>query len=199
MTTETRPRGRPRDETIDEEIRRAVFDLVEEVGLAGLTIDGIAERAGVSKATIYRRWESKDQLCAHAIAGLANSVKMPESNDIREVLLATLRRMDAFLTSTTAGTVFPWLIGEVAAGSEMGHHYAEAVILPGRRAMAARISAAIEDGQLRSDLDIDVAVDMIMGPAMVRRLLGLHRQEERGWDERVVDTLLSGWMGDARS
>ncbi|MGH3668555.1 MAG: TetR/AcrR family transcriptional regulator, partial [Acidimicrobiia bacterium] len=78
MTTEPRPPGRPRDETIDDDIVRSLFALIDELGLAGVTIDAIAERAGVSKASFYRRWSSKEDLMVDAVAGLVGGIEIPD-------------------------------------------------------------------------------------------------------------------------
>jgi len=185
--------GRPRDETIDIEIVRALFGCVEEVGLGSLTIDAIAERAGVSKATIYRRWESKEDLIVDAIAGQVGAVDIPDSDDVREVILHGLRRIETFMSKTPAGNVFPWVVGEVAAGTEIGQRYAEAVILPGRRALATHLARAKERGELRQDLDLELAVDMITGPLIVRKLMGDYHPADDGWTVRLVDGLLEGW------
>lgn len=190
---ETKRPGRPRDETIDAEIVDALFGLVEEFGLGAVTIDAIAERAGVSKATIYRRWHSKEELIVDSIAGLADQVVFPDSDDIREVLVSGLSRVHSFMSDTTAGVVFPWLMGEVVRGSEIGRRYAEAVILPNRRVIAERIRRAIDQGQLRSDLDVEVALDMVGGPVIIQKFLGAFRPADPEWVEKLVDNLLEGW------
>lgn len=189
----TRKPGRPRDETIDTEIVRALFDCVDEAGLGSLTIDSIAERAGVSKATIYRRWGSKEELIVDSIASVVADVDLPDSDDIREVMLAGLRRIEAFMTKTPAGNVLPWVVGEVAAGTDIGRRYAEAVILPGRRALAAHLALAQERGELRPDLDLELAVDMVTGPLVIRKLMREYHESGDNWAERLVDALLEGW------
>ncbi len=194
MSSPTRRPGRPRDATIDEAIVAAVFDLIEEVGLAPVTIDAIAERAGVSKATIYRRWATKDDLVVDAVAGLiGRSLELPASGDIRAVLVAVLRQMESFMSMSVAGSIFPWLVGEVAAGTEIGRHYAAAVIIPRRADLGTLIRQAIERGELRADLDVETALDLIIGPVIVRKLMGRWRQPEEDWVPKLVDGLLAGW------
>lgn len=185
--------GRPRDETIDVEIVRALFELIEEVGLAAVTIEAIAERAGVSKATIYRRWDSKEELVVDAVVSLAAAADLPETGNIRERMVTGLSRVHAFMTKSTAGVVFPWLIGEVVRGSEIGRRYAEAVIIPRRQAVGKLIGEAIERGELRSDLDSELATDMLMGPLILRKLTGALHGAKSNWVEQLVDTLLEGW------
>jgi AcrR family transcriptional regulator len=193
MAPDLRPPGRPRDESIDDDIVRSLFELVDEVGLKGVTIEAIAERAGVSKATIYRRWSSKEELIVDAVAGLVGGVVSPEGDTIREVLLHTITRLKTYMSQSTAGSVLPWMIGEVALGSDIGHRYVEAVIKPGREAMAGHILKAVEDGELRQDLDVEVAVDMLLGPMIVTKLLGTYRPPREDWTERFIDSLLDGW------
>lgn len=193
MISATRPPGRPRDETIDEDIVRCLFELVDEFGLKGVTIDAIAERAGVSKSTIYRRWSSKEDLMVDAVAGLVGGIEIPEGDGIREVLLHALGRLKSYMSKTTAGVVLPWMIGEVAHGSDIGRRYAEAVIIPGRQALAGHIAAAVDAGELRSDLDVEMAVDMLLGPLIVNKLLGSYRTPRDTWAEEFIDALLDGW------
>lgn len=193
MTAEPRRPGRPRDETIDEEIVDCLFQLVEEVGLEGVTIDAIADRAGVSKPTIYRRWASKEDLMVDAVAGLVGDIEIPDGEDIREVLLHAIGRLESYMSKTTAGVILPWMIAEVARDSAIGRRYTEAVIIPGRKALAGHIEAAIAKGELRQDLDVDMAVDMLLGPMIVNKLLAGYRTPPDEWAEQFIDALLEGW------
>lgn len=193
MTAEPRRPGRPRDETIDEEIVDCLFQLVEEVGLEGVTIDAIADRAGVSKPTIYRRWASKEDLMVDAVAGLVGDIEIPDGEDIREVLLHAIGRLESYMSKTTAGVILPWMIAEVARDSAIGRRYTEAVIIPGRTALAGHIEAAIAKGELRQDLDVDMAVDMLLGPMIVNKLLAGYRTPPDEWAEQFIDALLEGW------
>lgn len=189
MSAESTPRGRPRDETVDTRIFEAVFHLIEDVGVRSVTIDAIAGGAGVSKATIYRRWASKEDVIVDAIASLVTPVLLPETGDIREVLIAAMKRLQALLSSTAAGAVFPWLIGEIASGSEVGRRYAEAAVRPPRRLIATLIAQAIESGRLRQDLDVQLALDMVTGPVLLRRLLG----DGEPVGEEFIDLILDAW------
>ena len=193
MVPDPRRPGRPRDDTIDEGIVAALFELVEEVGLDGVTIDAIAERAGVGKATIYRRWASKEELIVDAVAGLVGGLEFPEGDDIREVLHHAFGRLRSYMSKTTAGVILPWMMAEVARASDIGRRYAETVIIPGRQALANHISNAIATGELRKDLDLDLAVDMLLGPLIVSKLLGPYRTPREGWADEFIDALLEGW------
>jgi AcrR family transcriptional regulator len=189
----TRRPGRPRDESVDTAVITATLDLVEEEGLAAVSMEAIAERAGVSKASIYRRWDGKGELLVDCVAGLVGAVQAPETAAIREVLIRILVQMRSFFTKAKAGQLFPWLVGEMAAGSDLGQRYAETVIIPRRAMVAGLIRDAVERGELRSDLDVDIAVDMLTGPAVMQKLLGAYSPPGDGWEERFVDHLLLGW------
>lgn len=170
----------------------AALEVLQDEGFAGLTIDSIADRAGVSKATIYRRWESKETLLVDAVARVVEAVVIEDTGDIRHDLTAAVRGMCSFVTDTRAGEVFPWLVGEIANGSEIGTRYAGAVIVPRRRMLGELLTAAIERGDLREDLDVATAVDMVMGPVIMRRIAGLLEGSGESWAETIVDSLLSG-------
>jgi AcrR family transcriptional regulator len=193
MTSTDRKPGRPRDASVDAAIIQSALEMLDEVGLKAVSMDGVAARAGVSKATIYRRWDSREDLLIDAVAGLVASVEVPETDDIRADLVTLLVRWRTFMSEMKGGSIFPWLIGEVAAGTEVGRHYAEAVILPRRAMIAQVIGRAIKNGWLRTDLDVQLAVDMISGPAILRKMMAPVRGIDESWEEKLVDALLDGW------
>jgi AcrR family transcriptional regulator len=185
--------GRPRDASVDAAITRAVLEVLDEVGLNAMSMDAVAARAGVGKATIYRRWNSKEDLVVDVMASLVAAVEVPETDDIRTDLITLLVRLRIFMSDVKAGSIFPWLVGEVAAGTEVGRHYANAVIIPRRAMIAQVIGHAIEIGSLRRDLDVQLAVDMITGPAILRKMIAPVQGVDERWEERLVDALLEGW------
>ena len=193
MTPVDRKLGRPRDASVDAAIVQAVLEVLDDVGLKAMSMDAVAARAGVGKATIYRRWNSKEDLVVDVMASLVAAVEVPETDDIRTDLITLLVRLRVFMSDVKAGSIFPWLVGEVAAGTEVGRNYAKAVILPRRAMIGQVIGHAIEIGSLRRDLDVQLAVDMITGAAILRKLIEPLRGVEDGWEEKLVDALLEGW------
>lgn len=190
----SKPAGRPRDASVDGKVIEAALDAITEDGLAGLSIDGIATRAGVSKATMYRRWASKDELVVDAIASLAEAVGVGATGDTRTDLVKLVNDFRGFLSDSRAGEVFPWLVGEIASRSALGLRYAATVMAPKRAAVAEIIRGGVERGDLRADLVIDTAIDMTIGPVLARRLMGSLEESSDSWAEDIVDTLLSGWV-----
>ncbi|MEX2252449.1 MAG: TetR/AcrR family transcriptional regulator [Acidimicrobiia bacterium] len=194
LATVDRKPGRPRDASVDTAIMQAVLEVLDEVGLGAMSMDAVAARAGVGKATIYRRWSSKEEMVIDAIAGVVAAVEVSQTDDIRTDLITMLLRLRVFMSDVKGGSIFPWLVGEVASGSEVGRHYANAVILPRRDMIGRVISHGIEIGTLRPDLDVELAVDMITGPAIFRKLIQPVRDVDNGWEEKLVDALLQGWQ-----
>jgi len=189
----TRSAGRPRDPSVDARAIEAALDAINEEGMAGLSIDGIAARAGVSKATIYRRWNSKDELVVDAIASLSGAVGAMTTGDVRADLVAVVSDLRRFFCDTRAGEVFPWLAGEIASQSALGLRYAAAVIVPKRALVAGIISDGMERGDLCSDIDVMTVVDLIIGPVIARRLMGSLASSPETWPDDLIDSLLTGW------
>ena len=172
MTTSTRSIGRPRDASVSVAVTEAVIGLLCESGVSGLSMDAVAARAGVSKASIYRRWGSKEEMLVDVIANIAPGGEAPHTGHLRDDLLELLDRLQVFLTEIEAGQIFPRMAAEIHAGTDLGRRYAEKVILPRREMLSGMLTAARDRGELRDDLDIDVAVDMLTGPVILRMLLG---------------------------
>ena len=189
MTTAKGP-GRPRDRAVDEKVLEAAFDLLNENGFAGLSIEAIAVRAGVSKAAIYRRWDSKDELLVDAMTSVIETVEIGETGDVRNDLVEALRGMQLFITDTRAGEVFPWLVGEIAARSQVGLRYG-AVISRRRELLFGLVERAVQRGDLRADLDVQTALDMLSGTMILRKITGLGFPDDG--PETLVDTLLESW------
>lgn len=187
--------GRPRDASIDQGILTALLDLVKEVGLGAVTVDAIAERAGVSKATIYRRWDSKETMLVEGLVNLASKAPDPTGDDIQSALTSLLAQTCDFLESR-AGSALPWLVGEVAAGTPLGRKYADSVIRPRRELVADLIRQGVDTGELRSDLDVEIATDLVGGVALMKKFQSKYNDYPDDWVAGVVGTLLQGWLAE---
>jgi AcrR family transcriptional regulator len=186
--------GRPRKPETNAAILDAALDLFGEVGYEGMTVEAVAARAGVGKATIYRRWSSKDDLIIAAIQEVLTTVELPVLGDVRKTLINMVGGAIAFMNTSTAGSIFPRMAGEVAARTPLGVRYVEAIIGPRRTMVRAILSQAVADGVLRPNLDIALLADTLVGPIILRKIL---RELDSGPDdmpERLVDSLLEGWL-----
>lgn len=195
-TTVARVRGpgRPRDARADQAIIDATLELLADVGVADLSIEAVAARAGVGKATVYRRWPSKNALIVDALEQLTD-VKPPvlSGTSLRDDLITILESIRRRHTTTRVGQIFPRVIGEVRNQSELMALYQRRVVEPRRARLRELLAEAVERGELSSDIDLDVATDLIVGPLMYRLLTRFGDQGlPRDWSARAVDTLLAG-------
>ncbi|MDX3849552.1 TetR/AcrR family transcriptional regulator [Streptomyces sp. AK02-01A] len=186
-------RGRPRSEAAERAILDAVVTLLEDgVPLGTLSIERIARTAGVGKATIYRRWQGKEELFVDVL----REIEPPEPElpgtsalDDLTVILESLRRRGlAQRSSVLLHNVF----AEMKSRPKLWGEYHRMVIEPRRMATLAAIRRGVATGELRDDLGVDLMSDMIVGPMLVRTL---HRPEAPLDDdlaERMIDAVLQG-------
>ena len=191
-TTETVARpGRPRDPGLDVAIRRATLDLLADVGYAALTMEAVASAAGVGKATLYRRWPGKEQLVVDALATLADPVEPPAGASAREQLVALLETQQR-RSESLVGRILPRLLSAAVESPELLARYREQVVEPRRARFRAVLAAAVEEGDVRPDVDLDHATDLLVGPVAYRNLLRTDPPVAPDFARRVVDDVLSG-------
>ncbi len=189
---ERRAPGRPRSARADEAIIEAVLDLLAEGGsFESLSIEAVASRAGVGKATIYRRWPNKESLVVDAIAVLKGPPAEVAGQSIREDLLALLRPI-GHPRSSRAGRIMPCLIPEVQRNPEMARNYYR-LMEPRRQRMGDVLRRGIDTGQLRADLDIDYVSAILTGPMIAQVVLNWNpKLDNKKLPEYIVDTVLPG-------
>jgi AcrR family transcriptional regulator len=158
--------GRPRSEEAHQAILDATLELLAEVGFSALTVEGVATRAGVGKATIYRRWPSKLPLVVEAFGGLP-AFDYVDTGSVATDLKRMLRSYLALFYSTPLGTVLPSLAGERAHNPELSELF-EPVMRGRRQPLTRALERGIERGELPADLDVELAADVVVGPIAVR-------------------------------
>lgn len=158
--------GRPRSEEAHQAILDATLELLAEVGFSALTVEGVAQRAGVGKATIYRRWPSKLPLVAEAFGGLPRFEEV-DTGDLAGDLKAMLRAYLQLFHSTPLGSVLPSLAGERAHDPALSE-VLDPVLKGRRRPLIEVLRRGVERGELPADLDLDLAADLVVGPIAVR-------------------------------
>ena len=191
-TADTRRPGRPRSPEAHAAILRAALELATEGGFRGLSMEAIAARAGVGKATIYRRWKSKEALFIEAISSIALNPQVPDTGSARgdfEVASeAAVGRM-----APEAFRVLPRLMADAADDPELLEALHVALVRPRRAAIAAIVRRGIERGELRPDIDVDLTSEMLIGPLITRVLLsGGDVRALDGVPMRVWDALVRG-------
>jgi AcrR family transcriptional regulator len=184
--------GRPRSAKADEAIIEAVLDLLAEgSSFESLSIEAVANRAGVGKATIYRRWPNKESLVVDALAVLKGPPAEVTGESVREDLLALLRPIGQS-KSTRAGRIMPCLIPEVQRNPEMARNYHK-LMEPRRQRMRDVLQRGIDSGQLRADLNVEYTCAIISGPMVVQAVLNWNPDLDISkLPEYIVDTILPG-------
>ncbi|MEV4825849.1 TetR/AcrR family transcriptional regulator [Micromonospora sp. NPDC049275] len=146
-------------------IRRALMQELAAVGYGRLSIEAVARRAGVSKTAIYRRWSSKPQLVLEIVSAAAGQrLPLPDTGDLRGDLEILFMIMARALRHPLAAQIIPDLLAEAARNPQMAQTL-EQVLRTNQRDIAGQlVGRAIERGQLGPDTDLDLAVDLIVGP-----------------------------------
>jgi AcrR family transcriptional regulator len=182
--------GRPRDENAEKAIIDATVALVGEVGFGNLTVDAVAARAGVGKATIYRRWTSKEELLLSALSCLSHEVDAPDTGSLAGDLAGLWGNIADHVRTSEAGRAMPSLVAEAECNPDLRavlHRFVDS-----RRAVTrALLHRAQARGEVRDDIDVELAIDMFSGPIFYRRLLS-GAPIRRSDGERAVELLLNG-------
>jgi AcrR family transcriptional regulator len=187
--------GRPRSPQADEDILQAALELLAERGFDGLSVEGVAERAGVGKTTVYRRWPSKAELLRAAVDDLMGSVPWSSPADLgdtRAELVAIVRDYIKVMSSSM-GRVMPALVAEVARNPELARVLRRGVAAR-RRSIVGVLNRGVARGDLRSDMDRALAIDLLLGPVQYRLLI-TGAPVTRRLAEEIVDELLMGLSG----
>lgn len=191
-----RPVGRPRDPSCDTRIVQATLALLAEDGYDGVTMEAVAARAGVGKATLYRRYPGKEALVVDALATLSDIVPRVARGGLRDDLV-TLVASTVQTASSPAGRLLPRLVGAAVDNPGLLERYRQQVITPRRRRFAEVLLAGMQSGELCADLDVEQTIDLLVGPVLYRSLL---RPEEPPLPApEVVDAVLTGIRTPARA
>jgi AcrR family transcriptional regulator len=188
-----RPPGRPRSAEADEAILRAALDLLARDGYGALTMERVRERSGVGKATLYRRYGSKEELVRAAIAHLNSDIPMPpDTGSVLGDFAATVQTILAGAARTGALALMPRLLSEVAGDPEMHALFSEHLVEPRRRVVRGIVERAKERGEIRDDVDSDLAVDLMVGPFIYRVIVSGGDPAGIGNPAELLDAVLAG-------
>ena len=191
VETAKRP-GRPRRRSTDDAITTAALDVLAERGFQAATIEAIAERAGVGRNTIYRRWRSKEELIADALRELTTDFDVWRSDDLFTLLLNWLRDFSRTFSDPLLGRLLAGVLGELQRNPVFADVYAERVVRPRRDALLGRLREAQEQGELRADVDVEYVADLLGGALLLRLLpLGLPAVGQ-SYAEKLLGTI---WRG----
>ena len=183
--------GRPRSEKTRQAILTASYDLLLLNGFHSITVEGIAERAGVSKATIYKWWPNKAAVVLDGFfAATESMLEVPDTGSAKEDLLVQTRNLAAFLTSTR-GKVITELIAEGQSDENVAKEYRNRYFNPRRLISQHILERGMERGELKKDLDIELSIDLIFAP-LFYRLLITGEKVDAAYVEQLISYAFAG-------
>ena len=186
--------GRPRSDESHKAILQAAYDLLDEEGFARFTFERVAARAGVSRSTIYRWWPSKGALAMEsALGALTGELNFTPGPAPLENIRTRLRLVGQALKGRP-GKVIAAMLSEGQQDPDTLKSFTEGYIEPARKILRAQLHHAIDEGLIRPDFDIEMAIDIAFG-ALYHQLL-LRRTLEPDWMDRLVDMILAGGLTD---
>ena len=183
--------GRPRSEQAEQAIIEATLDVFAEKGFEGVCVELVAARAGVGKATIYRRWPNKEELLLAAFGSLKSPLPEPKGISVRDDLLAMVEVMCADKADPRKARRYALLLGEGEKYPRLMARYKETVVEPRREVMRAVIRHGAETGELRPDTDVEIAMLQLTGAIMAQEKSQAGMLDD-DFAARLVDGLLLG-------
>jgi AcrR family transcriptional regulator len=173
----------------DKAILDATRELLAERGVRELTVEAVAARSGVAKTTIYRRWRGKDELALAVLIDMVEQVvATPDLGDTRQELITFVDAAVKILGSTLMGRVMQGLVSELAADPELARAFRERVVAMRLAEVKRVIDRGIERGDLRPDVDSELAHELLFGPVYYRLLLS-GAPLDKGLAGRIVDAV----------
>ncbi len=160
--------GRPRSERAEQAILDATIEAVSDCGIDGVRCEDVAARAGVGKATLYRRWPGKEDLLIAAFASLKSPLPQPRGESVREDLVAMLEVMVADADDTRYAQQYALLHGEGHRYPRLMARYSERVVEPRRELVRSVLRRGVSTGELRPEADIEVAMLALIGAGGAR-------------------------------
>jgi AcrR family transcriptional regulator len=184
--------ARPRSIQAHAQVLEAALKLFAERGIDATSMDAIAEASGVSKATIYKHWSDKDELCLEAMTHLHGGEQpypLFDSGDVRADMIALLSYQPPHQHCELRMRIMPHLMAYAARNPSFGAAWRARVLEPPRRQLQQMLERAIAQGQLPRGLDLDLALALLLGPLMYCHLLKrLHGTGPENVAEQVVST-----------
>jgi AcrR family transcriptional regulator len=167
------PAVRHRGDGADRAILDAVRAMLLERPFADLRIEHVAARAGVGKTTIYRRWRTREDLAAAALIELAGPiVAVPDLGDTRAELLAAVQSGIRAVSETDFGPILAAMMAQIATRPAVRDRFRDELVAGRRQALAEAVRRGIARGDIRSDADPELALELLTAPTYYRLLFG---------------------------
>jgi len=164
-------KGRPRNAVTEKAILEASYDLLLENGFGNVTVEKIAERAKVSKATIYKWWPNKAAVVMDGFLSAAMSrLPVPDTGSVMDDIIIQARNLASFLASRE-GKIITELIAEGQFDLKLAEEYRLRYFNPRRLDSRRILERGVQRGELKKDLDLELCIDLIYGPLFYRLLV----------------------------
>lgn len=187
--------ARPRSQRTHQAVLDATNDLLREVGFAGVTIERLASRSGVSTATIYKHWPSKNAIVSEAFGRTATAtLKIPGGGDPLEDLVDFAVASLTF-HSIESGRVFFQLLAACSMEPSGSRYFQEYYLGPRRETILPLFTRAIDAGVIKADVEINVAIDVIFGAAIFRLMRDATALDE-STIRKTIELSVSGLLTD---
>jgi AcrR family transcriptional regulator len=185
-------RGRPRSESSRKAILGAARELLLEHGLNSVSMDAVAERAGASKATIYRWWPSKELLALDALFSQSDpgTSEAQDTGSLAGDLLALVRPWARQLAKKPYGRIMAALVSSAQSDPVFAREYRARFVQPRREPARVILGRAVERGEILADFDLDSILDLLYGPFYLRLLNG-HAPLNDRFASTVVDYVVA--------
>lgn len=184
----------PRGEHARERVLRAALGVLADRGMPGFTMEAVAQRAGASKATVYRHWTSRATLLVDALELATQPLAVPVTGELRTDLIELITGLMALVGGRPVARLMAAFID--AAERDPTLWSLQVQITERRREPVLRVlTAARERGEIPAGADLELAVDMLAGPAFYRRFVA-HRPFPDGYAAAVVDHVVAALRSD---
>jgi AcrR family transcriptional regulator len=185
-------RGRPRGEGVEDRILAAGLEIVQEVGIDGLTVSAVIARSGVARATVYRRWATRAALVEAVVHEVKGRRPYPLSGDIETDLRRAAEQTRTIYAEPQFQAFLPMLVRDLLrADATTGVSEAFDRIAPNHRRIAEEYVEQAAAAGLREDVDPYLVGNIILG-ALLARLISTGRAPTKATADQVVDVLMNG-------
>jgi AcrR family transcriptional regulator len=186
-----RPPGRPRSEPVRLAILRSTLKLLGEHGFSDLSIEGVAARAGVGKATVYRWWPNKAALITDAFASsTGEKLHFPDTGSVHADMSQQMRQLIKIFLSRR-GRIVSAILAAGQSDRNVIAAFRGRFMKPRRQEAYATLQRGIQRGELRKDIDMDLLLDSLYGPIYMRFLIR-HRKLTPDFVDRLCGLVLTG-------
>ena len=190
--------GRPRSAAAHEAILAAAIALTREVGFDALAMDAVAARAGVGKATVYRRWKTKESLIAEALERFARAIPVPDTGAVEDDLRTVMRGTMRMYQDPATAPLLSALVAAMARSAPIAQAMRSGFVAARRDAMHQVLERGIARGELARGTDIQLALDLLSGPLLYRALISGRKIDAR-MIRGIVGVVLRGFAPQRRN